>query len=1156
MTKKKKVILVVLAVMLLVGTLIYRGLNLSFAAGSSELPETLTSKSGDPSSDGATLIEGLFNNSKYLEDSSGTRYVAYCLNKEKGWPNDHTLQKSASPLDNGYAYMVLNGYPSKSLTGNAKNDLYLTQIALWFYQDRANGVDDGSDGVLTAQEKQKIMSSQYYEPYIKKLIDGALSAKTTGVTPNPIFTVNSSSFKLSSDHQYLITDVIAVTSNITFPSYKVSLNNDKYEVLDELGSVVSSGNSINYGKGFKIRVPLSAVKNADSKSLKISIIVDYTQSDTYLYQPQAGDSSASNIQDVAIAALVATEKQKVAETTVSLPLGSLTIKKVADGHDENLEGAQIQVKRVATDEVVKTFTTSSNAEVISDLLPGEYTVTELTPPTGYTIDSVKNVVISDSNLTPSTTLTDKKLTVRVKKVNGEGKAIPGAVIGIYRSSDNHLVKSINSGDDYVEANDIGFGNYYAQEITAPAGYKKDSTKHEFSLSDENLEAEITITNVLNSTDILKVDEEGQPLAGAVLKIVDSNGTEKDTFTSTTSPHRIEGLEAGTYYVEEVSAPSGYKKSTTRKQFTITEDQQVTQTITFENVKNGLSITKVDESSLPIAGARLRVYNDSGYSYEFETTAKATVIQGLASGTYHVAEVSAPDGFVKSNEVKDVVINDTDQANASVSFPNKRNVIKVAKIDADSGTYLAGATMQLLDSDGSLVDSWVSTAQAHTISSLTLKHGTYTLKEIKAPTGYILNTEAVTINIDENSDNEHVYTMSDKKIDVEVLKVDNLEKPLAGVTLTLLDANKQTLNKTWTTTTNPYKLEDLSEGTYYIQEVSTIDGYILDKSLKKIEINSSNPKQTVKFTNKPIVLELAKIDFATNQMIAGATLKLSREDGGMEPITWVSNNTVKTITGIKAGTYILEEIKAPEGYVSSASKIVFEVKNTGEVQRVSMKSNYVTLKVVNKKLNVDTNGVKDFKFKLEDKTGKEIESWTSDGSIHVSKALTNGEYILREISVPDGYIKSTGSYPFNVSDSENLDVVKLLNDIITVNISKKDITNGEEVEGAELVLKNSNGDVIDTWVSKKEAHVITKLPVGKYKLTETIAPDGYVLNKSTVEFEVLETGQVQAQTMYNQPIIDVPDTAKYVAKWVYVVAVILLCSGLGIIFMAYRRNKFN
>ena len=194
---------------------------------STELPDVLTTGMGDVISDRVTLFkDGLSDDEiislvPYYAYDGSTRYTVYCLEKEKGWPNNDTpkiITRNDTPLDSGYTYILQNAYPNKSLTGNDKNDDYLTQVAIWFYQDRVAGVSDDVDGVLTAKQKSVIKSSSYYS-VIEPLLIGAVNAKNNPVTINPTFSINSNDFHLSSDNKYLVTDLIDTNNT---PALRVS----------------------------------------------------------------------------------------------------------------------------------------------------------------------------------------------------------------------------------------------------------------------------------------------------------------------------------------------------------------------------------------------------------------------------------------------------------------------------------------------------------------------------------------------------------------------------------------------------------------------------------------------------------------------------------------------------------------------------------------------------------------------------------------------------------------------------------------------------------------------------------------------------------------------------------------------------------------------
>lgn len=1166
--RKKNVLLSSLFVIIvfIFGVFLIKGINRSFAA-TTDLPNNLNAKSSiDPNDPGASinLIRGteftsdeLQTSIKYLSDTT-TDYVAYCLNKDKGWPvtdANITFSKSSTPMDNGYSYIMINGYPNKRFTSDEYDDNYITQLAVWLYEDKY--VDPG---VLTANEKSEIEASRYYA-YVEPLLEGAENARITGIEPSPEFTVNQGSFTYNTTGHYYISNTISVTSNIEFENYKIGLNGvNTYQILDANNNVVIEKNNnsmikddaINYGTGFKIKIPSDA--NITNNNITINLSANYTQFDTYMYTPPQGE----DLQTAGVSTLVPIPKTTSVSSSFTLPKGSLEIQKV-DPTGNPLEGAEFLVTGPNNYRQEVDMTNRSTA-TLTDLIPGDYTITEITAPRGYKPSNPQNVTVTLTESARKTIVNDE-ITWNIRKIDTETREqIAGAVIEVYEknTSPRNVALRFTTGsaytvNQYTINNGLEFGKtYVAYEVSAPSGYILNQTEYEFTIDENHTNIDLPISNTKNSTNIIKLDQNNNCFAGAGLALYKEDGTFIERWTSSCNeniavPHTVRGLAQGRYYVEEESVPVGYIKSTSKEYFTIAENQMTLQTVTFTNTKKNITLKKIDEDGIPIAGAKLRVYNNNtgtdAFNQVYTTTTTPIDLEGLPNGTYYVQEIEAPNGFIKSDEIETFTIDDT-TTNYNVTFENDRNVIKAAKVDT-TGNYLRGAILKIVDSNDNVIDRWTTTTSVHTVSSQNLVHGTYYLVEEKAPEGYIREDQIrVPIVLSDSSDNERVYTITNTKMDISILKVDENNNMLPGVTLEIIDSNNQKV-ASWVTTENAYKLTNIAYGNYKIREVATIDGYILDKTEYPLVIDESTTVITQKLVNKPIKAEFAKVDSKTGKLIAGAKLKLSRVDGNMEPITWTTTTEVKTISKLPKGKYILEEIEAPEGYVDVGNKVEFEIEETGKVQKVYMKDNYITASVYNKKITISTNNIAGFKFKLINENKENIAQWTMTDEDYTTEELPVGKYLLYEEKVPEGYILQAEPYEIQVTNSNTVEQIRIINNPINVSISKKDFTTGEEVEGAELVLKDYAGKTIETWISTKEEHKISKLPKGKYKLIETIAPEGYALSTEQVEFEVKETGDIQTAVMYNTPKVDVPDTGKEANKVLYIIAGILLLSGVGI-----------
>ena len=178
--------------------------------------------------------------------------------------------------------------------------------------------------------------------------------------------------------------------------------------------------------------------------------------------------------------------------------------------------------------------------------------------------------------------------------------------------------------------------------------------------------------------------------------------------------------------------------------------------------------------------------------------------------------------------------------------------------------------------------------------------------------------------------------------------------------------------------------------------------------------------------------------------------------------------------------------------------------------------------------------------LIDSQDNVVDEWVSDGTNHIVTELPAGEYTLKEIAAPDGYIIVT-DIKFNVDvygnvTVENVDstavsdngypLIVMVDDTTKVRISKRDITTGKELPGATLQIIDENGNVVEEWVSTDEAHFIEgKLIAGKeYTLRETIAPDGYEI-ANEISFTVNEDGSVTEVVMYDEhtPDLETPPT---------------------------------
>ena len=211
----------------------------------------------------------------------------------------------------------------------------------------------------------------------------------------------------------------------------------------------------------------------------------------------------------------------------------------------------------------------------------------------------------------------------------------------------------------------------------------------FSIQKNKEVIELSAVNKLTVTDILKVDENGNPLVGATLQVLDFDGKVVDEWISTNKPHQILGLKHQKYILHEVSAPSGYRLMED-VEFEVT-DRAETLVIKAINEYTEVHINKYDPSGNKLFGATMQIINKNTGEiiHEWQTTDETKVIEGLAHGDYILREITAPDGFQK---ILDIEFTITDENKIHVfEVTDELTRVEIDKYDP-SGNKLFGAIM--------------------------------------------------------------------------------------------------------------------------------------------------------------------------------------------------------------------------------------------------------------------------------------------------------------------------------------------------------------------------------------------------------------------------------------------------------------------------------
>lgn len=722
--------------------------------------------------------------------------------------------------------------------------------------------------------------------------------------------------------------------------------------------------------------------------------------------------------------------------------------------------------------VHKSYFTDENGYLIlpESLKCGNYRIEEVSAPDGYT-QNTQYVEIK----------VDKNTAYQMDSVSGD------AIITV--TYENHPVKGklvIHKSGETLKS------------------FKKDFVYEETSL--EGAEFEIYAAEDIFTPDH-QVDEQGNR------HVIYA----KDTLVKTVTTNKngeavIKDLPLGKYRVKETKAPAGFVLNPDSQEVSfIYKDQntpEIEEKLEFSNERQKveLSVKKQDaETGKALKGATFGLYNKEAISSGDKVIVKAdTLLQEITSnekgkaaftldlplGRYYVKELQAPAGYVSSDEILEFDATYQGQDVKTIKLKsvkkNQPTTVEVTKADITTGTELDGASMSVLDKDGNVIDSWTSVKDSpHVIKRLQVGK-TYILREELAPYGYLRATD-VEFTISDTAEVQKVK-MEDE-VPVARLLVNKKGEFLDSVSL--LDNAKGMIEHLFNYVTgnltdvtfNVYaaeairaadgvsadyyaadelvgsittdgngiaQMDNLPLGRYYIVEKETSHGYVLDNEPRYVDL-------TYRDQDTPLVTYSADWQNA-RQRVQVEVLKKEKDSD-------------KVLSGAIFGLYAADDIVSSKGKVLLAKDTLIELKTTDE-----------------------------------------------DGKIQfVADLPVDSRYYIKELAAPDGYVTdqepqeftfeyqgsgtSVAEYAFTFEDEQT-----------TVELSKADLTDKKELPGASLKVTDEDGNTVDEWVSKEEAHIIKGLIVGKkYKMTETKPADGYVTAES-IEFTVENTKEVQKHQM--------------------------------------------
>ena len=875
------------------------------------------------------------------------------------------------------------------------------------------------------------------------------------------------------------------------------------------------------------------------------------------------------------------------------PTGTFTLVKKNADKSANLQGAEYRIWNSNYD---KTFTTNENGEIkVEGLKLGKYNYQETKAPEGYLIDDTvysfelkykdqnTAVVFASAERTdeePTGTITIIKKDAKTGTTTQGDAVFEGAVYKVYAKEDIYnkaKTKKFYSSGDLVatrtmnekgtteDITNLPLGKYVVKEEVAPKGYMLDTKEYDVTLSYKDQYEEI-ITNT--TTSLEKVKEMGLHIFKSGIKENSgvTPGLAGAEFTIKLNSAVEEAYKQGYTYEEVWNGidEDGNKVEVNSKR--VAEAQVIAPTIeVIVTDENGDAYTqnKLPYGKYIVKETKTPADYESAIDFTFSITDDESEIQEIAKKTKHIVVnneqletyIKLIKKDLKTN--KPVTLNSTtfeikatediyDRATNKILF--KEGEVISQKVGNTTYTSFTTNADNIVVPDNSYNSE--NDNKAEVTTPLKLPVGSYEITETKVPEGFLQLDSPITFEIknikdyDTDKDGDFIKEIVIKN--EQPTGTINLDKTIAireNVDTSLVDisdlsgiefklsAKEDIIDKADGSviykkgqeikTFNLSKdgkltITDLPMGTYEIEETKTLDGLVLNTT--KYEVKFEQQDLTTKVydtkldvSNDTTLVEFSKTDITGEKELPGAKLTVLDSENNIID-TWTSTEETHKIEGLTVGKkYTLKEEIAPDGYVI-ATEIKFKVEDTNEIQKVKMIDKVVEIS----KEDISGKEIEGTKLQVLDKDGNIIDEWISEKEAHKVKGLKENEtYILHEEIAVGNYVKAS-DIEFTVSEDKKTQQIVMIDKL--VEITKTDLTTGEELEGAELEVIDEEENVIDKWTSTKEPHQVKGLEEGKtYTLKETTAPYGYEITEE-IEFTVTTDKETQKVEMKDMPIL--------------------------------------
>ena len=842
------------------------------------------------------------------------------------------------------------------------------------------------------------------------------------------------------------------------------------------------------------------------------------------------------------------------------PYGDLRIEKIDASTGASLAGAKIQIKHIESGATYTGTTGTGGSYTFTELKPGAYEIRELSAPEGWQRDphTYTTTVVAGDCVTYS--LKNEALPgLKIIKYDREShETMPGVTFRIWR--DGELL-----GDYETDAlgeillTDCRPGTYRVQEVdTGDSGHLVDPTPQEIELSAGDGIKELYFFNDQKpGIWLVKVDSANPskviPNAKFRIEAVDDSFGPAEFVTDQNGEIDLSELPTGAYVVTELECP-GYIIDEAQRIIHL-EANRTARFVFTNSVQPSLHLIKLSADGSRLAGVTFRIAKiEDGSRYLDRTTDEngEILISGLEPGVYSVKELDTTSDHISDPVERHVEL-----------FPGKTSTIilendirpnlTVVKRDADTGEPVPDTVFLVEAADGHSVDE-IKTGADGTATLENLLPGVYQISEKSVPSPYLMDAEPQLVTLYPNR-NHTVYFENHKKPTLTIQKVDSITgSPIRGAKFQLWYGSNGTdtgelnnLGIYFTDASGQIVLEGLRDGWYRVTELEPAPGFtIKEPATQEVYIEGGGNK-SLTFENVPLnAIVVHKTDSVTGEALGGATFQLrylggaSGTGGTVIGQKVTGSNGMAIWTGLKPGSYIVEEVDPADGYSIIQSSETVYLADNGEQSVITVRfenmpdGNLLIRKVCSANPSVTLPDA-EFKVTYADGTligdSNGIYRTDENGEILISGLQPGKSVVVTETQAPPGYLIDTQAQTVQIKEGRTVSLTFKNQPKGELIIQKRDSATGQPLAGAQFRVTTAAGcevgldgvigdstltqNGIFTTDSSGEIR-ITNLAPGAYVLTEIKAPHGYVMDAPSTNVVIGEGVDTQTVVITNTP----------------------------------------